>query len=80
MSEACSCHHHRATPPASAAPTADSIVSELARDPAARGILEEFGINHCCGGHLPLSQAAAAAGAPLETLLARLAAARTVPA
>jgi iron-sulfur cluster repair protein YtfE (RIC family) len=31
--------------------------------------MKEMGINHCCGAHLTLREAAAAAGVPLEALL-----------
>jgi tRNA 2-thiouridine synthesizing protein A len=51
-------------------------VAELVRtDPRLRAIFETFGINHCCAGHVSLSQAAAASGVPLDTLLAALRAA-----
>jgi tRNA 2-thiouridine synthesizing protein A len=35
--------------------------------------LDRFGINHCCGAHLSLREAAAAAGVPLTTVLEALA-------
>lgn len=44
------------------------------------GIMKEMGINHCCGAHLTLREAAAAAGVPLDTLLAALNEPRTTPA
>jgi iron-sulfur cluster repair protein YtfE (RIC family) len=34
--------------------------------------MKALGINHCCGAHLTLSEAAAAAGVPLDALLAAL--------
>jgi len=50
-----------------------ATVAELVRqDPRLRPVFETFGINHCCGGHVGLAQAAAAAGAPLERLLTAL--------
>jgi iron-sulfur cluster repair protein YtfE (RIC family) len=35
-------------------------------------ILKDLGVNHCCGAHLTLREAAAAAGVPLDALLAAL--------
>jgi len=34
--------------------------------------MKAMGINHCCGAHLTLQEAAAAAGVPLNALLAAL--------
>jgi len=48
--------------------------------PAAVEVMKALGINHCCGAHLPLDQAAAAAGVPLATLLRALEDAARVPA
>jgi iron-sulfur cluster repair protein YtfE (RIC family) len=42
--------------------------------------MKEMGINHCCGAHLTLQEAAAAAGVPLDALLAALNESPTVPA
>jgi iron-sulfur cluster repair protein YtfE (RIC family) len=42
--------------------------------------MKEMGINHCCGAHLTLREAAATAGVPLEALLAALNEARKAPA
>ena len=50
----------------------DERVSDVARDPAALAVLERFGLNHCCGGHLSLREGAAAAGAELPVLLRAL--------
>jgi iron-sulfur cluster repair protein YtfE (RIC family) len=47
-------------------------VADIARDPAALAVLERFGLNHCCGGHLSLREGAAAAGADLPALLRAL--------
>jgi uncharacterized protein (DUF2249 family) len=42
-------------------------MADVLNDPRARHVLEELGIDHCCGAHLTLTQAAAAAGiAPAE--------------
>jgi iron-sulfur cluster repair protein YtfE (RIC family) len=43
-------------------------------------IMKQMGINHCCGAHLTLTQAAASAGVPLDTLLAALNESRKTPA
>jgi iron-sulfur cluster repair protein YtfE (RIC family) len=50
----------------------DERVGDIARDAAARAVLERFGLNHCCGGHLSLREGAAAAGAKLPVLLRAL--------
>jgi iron-sulfur cluster repair protein YtfE (RIC family) len=42
--------------------------------------MKELGINHCCGAHLTLREAAAAAGVPLDALLAALNEPRKTPA
>jgi hypothetical protein len=47
-------------------------VGDVARDPAALAVLERFGLNHCCGGHLSLREGAAAAGVDLPALLRAL--------
>jgi iron-sulfur cluster repair protein YtfE (RIC family) len=51
---------------------ADQKVEEIGKDPAALAVLKAMGINHCCGGHLRLTEAAAAAGVPVEALLDKL--------
>ena len=51
---------------------ADETVGDVARRPRTLDVLKDLGINHCCGAHLTLREAAAAAGTPLETLLAAL--------
>lgn len=52
--------------------SADTIVAAVSRDPGALEVLKRTGINHCCGAHLSLREAAAAAGVPLDTLLRAL--------
>jgi iron-sulfur cluster repair protein YtfE (RIC family) len=42
--------------------------------------MKAMGINHCCGAQLTLSEAAASAGVPLDTLLTMLNGTRTAPA
>lgn len=55
--------------------TESVTVAEISRVPAALEILKAAGINHCCGAHLTLREAAAAAGVPLEPLISELEAA-----
>jgi iron-sulfur cluster repair protein YtfE (RIC family) len=50
----------------------DERVANVARDPAALAVLERYGLNHCCGGHLSLREGAAAAGVELPALLRAL--------
>ena len=50
----------------------DERVADVARNPAALAVLQRFGLNHCCGGHLSLREGAAAAGADLPALLRAL--------
>ena len=71
MSHCCESHH------ASSESTGRShmTVGEIGHDPRALEVLKQAGINHCCGAHLTLAEAAAAAGVPLPPLLARLEAA-----
>jgi iron-sulfur cluster repair protein YtfE (RIC family) len=53
-------------------------VGEIMREhPDAREALAAMGINHCCGAHLSLEEAAAAAGVSVEAVLAALERART---
>jgi len=52
--------------------TEATTVGDVARDTTARAILERFGVNHCCGAHLSLREAAAAAGVPLDDILTAL--------
>jgi uncharacterized protein (DUF2249 family) len=47
-------------------------VAEVSADPRALAALQRLGINHCCGAHLTLAEAAAAAGRPLAELLRAL--------
>ena len=52
---------------------AEQTVADVARHRAgALEIMKEMGINHCCGAHLTLSEAAAAAGVSFDGLLAAL--------
>ena len=92
MSHACGCHDHAGASgprlvgiakPGQAAPAVspEQTVDELSRrSPRALAVLKELGINHCCGAHLTLTQAAASAGIPLDTLLRALDEAVSAPA
>jgi len=71
----CGCGHGDKTLTIAARPgryTGDERVGDVARDPAALAVLERFGLNHCCGGHLSLREGAAAAGAEVQALLRAL--------
>ena len=59
---------------------AEQTVGEIARDPRVLEILKAKGINHCCGAHLSLRVAAAAAGVPLDEILTAIEATGAVPA
>ena len=72
MAHECGCQSHPpATAQAAGAPiTADLTVGGVADHYAgALDIMKEMGINHCCGAHLTLREAAASADIPLEGLL-----------
>ena len=72
MAHQCGCQSHSpATAQAAGATiTADLTVGDVAHHyTGALDIMKEMGINHCCGAHLTLRQAAASAGVPLEGLL-----------
>lgn len=73
MAHACGCHSTSSTRVESAgraAYCADQKVEEVGKDPAALAVLQEMGVNHCCGAHLRL--AVAAAGITVNALLGRL--------
>ena len=82
MAHECSCRHD--SPPAlenTLLHRAEQTVADVAQHRAgALEIMKELGINHCCGAHLTLREAAAAAGVPLEALLAALNEPRKTPA
>ncbi len=61
----CGCGHDAKVNP-------DVTVDEIKQRPGALEALQRLGINHCCGGHLTLRAAAAAAGVELPALLAAL--------
>jgi regulator of cell morphogenesis and NO signaling len=61
--------------------TADRTVADVSHEsPGALAVLKAKGINHCCGAHLTLREAAAAAGTPLDDLLEALGALEAKPA
>jgi iron-sulfur cluster repair protein YtfE (RIC family) len=83
MANQCSCHHDSPTAlDASPSPVrAEQTVADVTQHRAgALEIMKEMGINHCCGAHLSLREAAAAAGVPLDALLAALNEPRRTPA
>ena len=60
---------------------AEQMVADVAdARPGALDIMKQMGINHCCGAHLTLREAAAAAGVSLDSLLAALNETRKAPA
>ena len=50
----------------------DTVEAAARRSPSGLLTLQRFGIDACCGGHLTLAQAAAAAGVPVEMVLRAL--------
>jgi len=70
----CGCGHGKTLTLASSRITGETTVEEAKRRPGALEVLQQFGINHCCGAHLSLREAAAAAGASLEDVIDGLAA------
>jgi iron-sulfur cluster repair protein YtfE (RIC family) len=50
----------------------DTVASVAQRSPGALEAVKALGLNHCCGAHLTLAEAAASAGVPLETVVTRL--------
>lgn len=83
MAHECGRHHDapvvvdQSLPPVRAEQTVADVVHERA---GALDVMKELGINHCCGAHLTLREAAAAAGVPLDTVLAALEGPRKTPA
>ena len=75
MTHSCGCQSagspeiSKALPPITAEQTVEAV-SRLS--PGALDVMKEMGINHCCGGHLTLSEAAALAGVALEALIEAL--------
>jgi iron-sulfur cluster repair protein YtfE (RIC family) len=72
MAHQCGCHAQSpaAAQAGGATITADLTVGDVGhRYPGMLDLMKERGINHCCGAHLTLREAAASAGVPLDTLL-----------
>jgi iron-sulfur cluster repair protein YtfE (RIC family) len=83
MAHECSCRHDSPMALENTLPSvpAEQTVADVAQHRAgALEIMKEMGINHCCGAHLTLREAAAAAGVPLDALLAALNEPRKTPA
>jgi iron-sulfur cluster repair protein YtfE (RIC family) len=75
MTGPCGCGHGDKSLTIAARPeryAGDERVGDVAGDAAALAVLERFGLNHCCGGHLSLREGAAAAGVELPVLLRAL--------
>ena len=49
-----------------------TVYEVLDAHPELRPVFEALGLNHCCGAHLTLTEAAASGGVPLERMLATL--------
>jgi iron-sulfur cluster repair protein YtfE (RIC family) len=71
MSHACTCSTQTDSGPA-AGEIAERTVAEVSKHPGALEVFERLGVNHCCGAHLSLREAAAAAGVSLDELLRAL--------
>jgi len=69
MAHACGCHGHGA---AASIGRERTVRDVLEARPELRAVFEGLGLNHCCGAHLTLAEAAASAGVPLERVLAAL--------
>jgi iron-sulfur cluster repair protein YtfE (RIC family) len=83
MTHACSCRCDSPIEPCNALASVrpEETIADVVRHRAgALEILKEVGINHCCGAHLTLREAAAATGVPLDALLAALNERRRAPA
>jgi regulator of cell morphogenesis and NO signaling len=52
--------------------TRQTVRELVLENPAATRVLEQLGIDYCCGGNKPLDEACAAANLPVEEVLARL--------
>jgi iron-sulfur cluster repair protein YtfE (RIC family) len=80
MTAGCRCCSHETAPaplaiearrPAAVKPS-DTVQAVSDRSPRALETMKALGINHCCGAHLSLAEAAASAGVPLATLMTHL--------
>jgi iron-sulfur cluster repair protein YtfE (RIC family) len=83
MAHECSCRHDSPTAldtPRTPVRAERTVADVAAHQAGALAIMRDLGINHCCGAHLTLREAAAAAGVPLDALLAALDGPRKTPA
>lgn len=72
MAQTCSCHVHASEKSADPI-TPELTVSDVAHHyPGSLDTMKAMGIDHCCGAHLTLRQAAASAGVTLDALLEAL--------
>ena len=72
MAHECGCDAHAPATPSGAESLIgqDLTVGDIAQHyVGALDIMKDLGINHCCGAHLSLREAAASAGVALDTLL-----------
>ena len=71
MAHECGCQSHSPAARAAVAPITDDLtVGDVSHHyTGTLDIMKEMGINHCCGAHLTLREAAASAGVPLQALL-----------
>lgn len=72
MSHACSCGTQTEPLPSATSVLAEQTVADVSKRPGALEVLQRLGINHCCGAHLSLREAAAAAGISVDELLRAL--------
>ena len=72
MSHTCSCSTHTESSGPATGAIAEQTVSEVSKRPGAMEVFQRLGVNHCCGAHLSLREAAAAAGVSLDELLRAL--------
>jgi regulator of cell morphogenesis and NO signaling len=89
MTHGCSCCQHRGTAegellatgnPPPAIDAGESAGEVARRSPRALAVLADLGLDHCCGGHLSLAEAAAAAGVPVDAVIEAVARALAEPA
>jgi iron-sulfur cluster repair protein YtfE (RIC family) len=72
MSHTCSCAAHPEPSPPMTRPSAEQTVAEMSTCRGAREVFQRLGVNYCCGAHLSLCEAAAAAGISLDELVRAL--------
>ena len=77
MTHTCGCSSGSIASPITAERTVEDVSPDV---PGALEVLKAKGINHCCGAHLTLREAAASAGTPLEDLIETLRALDEAPA